>query len=139
MPHYRIYVTTTDGHVTAPATVIECDDDQEAIAKAERFINGRAVELWEGARFIVRFPASSWEGLAPVTPLDQLRLQLPDHDFDRLIQAAKPIAPPERDAFLKDIAAELGRYEVVGPGLLHRIISEVQRRYDIADQRRATR
>jgi hypothetical protein len=99
MPHYRIYVTTTDGHVTAPATVIECDDDQEAIAKAERYINGRAVELWEGARFIVRF--SSWEGLAPVTPLDQLRLQLPDHDFDRLIQAAKPIAPPERDAFLK--------------------------------------
>ena len=50
--------------------------------------------------------------------------------------AAKPIAPPERDAFLKDIGAELGRYEVVGPGLLHRIISEVQRRYDIADQRR---
>jgi hypothetical protein len=25
---------------------------------------------------------------------------------------------------------------VVGPGLLHRIISEVQRRYDVADQRR---
>jgi hypothetical protein len=27
---------------------------------------------------------------------------------------------------------------VVGPGLLHRIISEVQRCYDIADQRRTT-
>jgi hypothetical protein len=26
---------------------------------------------------------------------------------------------------------------VVGPGLLHRIISEVQRRYDVADQRRS--
>jgi hypothetical protein len=25
---------------------------------------------------------------------------------------------------------------VVGPGLLHRIISEVQRRYDVVDQRR---
>jgi hypothetical protein len=72
-------------------------------------------------------------------PLDQLRLRLPDHDFDRLMQAAKPIAPPERDVFLKDIAAELGRYEVVGPGLQHRIISEVQSRYDIADQRRASR
>jgi hypothetical protein len=59
MPHYRIYVTTTDGHITAPATLIECDNDQEAIGKAKQFVNGRDVELWEGARFIVRFPASS--------------------------------------------------------------------------------
>jgi hypothetical protein len=39
-------------------------------------------------------------------------------------------------SFLKDMAAELGQHEVVGPGLLHPIIIEVQRRYDIADQRR---
>jgi hypothetical protein len=73
-----------------------------------------------------------------VTPLDQLRLRLTDHDFDRLMQAAKPVAMPDRDAFLKDIAAELGKHEVVGPGLLHRIIGEVERRYDIADQRRSS-
>ena len=71
-----------------------------------------------------------------MTPLDQLRLRLPAHDFDRLMQAAKSVA--DRDAFVKDIAAELGQHEVVGPGLLHRIISEVQRRYDVADQRRTT-
>jgi hypothetical protein len=71
-----------------------------------------------------------------VTPLDQLRLRLTDHDFDRMMQAAKPVAVPDRDAFLKDVAAELGQHEVVGPGLLHRIISEVQRRYDVVDQRR---
>jgi hypothetical protein len=53
------------------------------------------------------------------------------------MQAAKPVAESARDAMLKDIAAELGQHEVVGPGLLHRIISEVQRRYD-ADQRRTT-
>jgi hypothetical protein len=52
-----------------------------------------------------------------MTPLDQLRLRLPDHDFDRVMQAAKHIASPERDAFLKDIAAELGKHEVVGPDL----------------------
>jgi hypothetical protein len=50
------------------------------------------------------------------------------------MQAAKPVA--DRDAFVKDIAAELGQHEVVGPGLQHRIISEVQRRYDVVDQRR---
>jgi hypothetical protein len=72
-----------------------------------------------------------------VIPLDQLRLRLTEHDFDRLMQAAKPVAAPNRDAFFKDVAAELGRHEVIGPGLLHRIISEVQQRY-IADQRRST-
>jgi hypothetical protein len=75
-----------------------------------------------------------------VTPLDQLqlRLRLPAHELDRLMQAAKRVADADRDAMLKDIATELGQHEVVGPGLLHRIISEVQRRYNVADQRRAT-
>ena len=72
-----------------------------------------------------------------MTPLDQLRLRLPDHDFVRLMEAAAPITASDRDAFLKDVAAELGQHEVIGPGLLHRVISEVQRRYDtVADQRR---
>jgi hypothetical protein len=71
-----------------------------------------------------------------VTPLDQLRLRLPDHDFDRLMHAAKSLAAPDRILFFKDVAAELGRHEVLGPGLLHRIVSEVQRRYDVVDQRR---
>ena len=39
-----------------------------------------------------------------MTPLDQLRLRLPAHDFDRLMQAAKPVAEPDRDAMLKDKA-----------------------------------
>ena len=54
------------------------------------------------------------------------------------MQAAKPVAESDRDALLKDIAAELSQHEVIGPGLLHRIISEVQRRYDVVDQRRLT-
>jgi hypothetical protein len=64
-------------------------------------------------------------------------LRLPAHDFDRLMQAAKPLHLPDRNAFLKDVAAELGRHEVVGPGLLHRVISEVQPRY-IAPKQRVT-
>jgi hypothetical protein len=73
-----------------------------------------------------------------VTPLNQLRLRLPDHEFDHLMQAAKPIAEGDRDTFIRDIATELGQHEVIGPGLPHRIIREVQQRYDIADQRRST-
>ena len=33
-----------------------CADEQEAIGKAAQAANGKAVELWEGARLIVRFP-----------------------------------------------------------------------------------
>jgi hypothetical protein len=58
--------------------------------------------------------------------------------LDLLMQAIKPVAEADRDALLREIAAELGQHEVVGPGLLHRIISEVQRRYDVANQRRST-
>jgi hypothetical protein len=81
----------------------------------------------------------SFDAEVAVTPLDQLRLRLPDHEFDRLMQAAKHVAEPDRNALLKDIAAELGQHEVVGPDLLHRIISEVQGHYDVADQRSALR
>ena len=56
MPHYRIYRTTADGHILGPPNVVECPDDQTAVGKAARVANGSAAELWEGARFIVRFP-----------------------------------------------------------------------------------
>jgi hypothetical protein len=65
MPHYRIYVTTADGHVTAAPTVIECPDDQAAIGEAAQLTNGKPVELWEGARLIARFPSD--ERLVPPT------------------------------------------------------------------------
>jgi hypothetical protein len=70
-----------------------------------------------------------------VTPLDQVRLRLPTHEFDLLMQAVKPVGEPDRDALIKGVAAELGQHEVVGPGLLRRIINEVQRRYGVAERR----
>jgi hypothetical protein len=39
-----------------PPDVVECADDQEAIGKAAQAANGKAVELWNGPRLIVRFP-----------------------------------------------------------------------------------
>jgi hypothetical protein len=59
MPHYRVYFVSDDGHISAPAHVIECEDDQEAIGKATQLTNGRSVELWQGARFIVRLPSDN--------------------------------------------------------------------------------
>src|SRR4051794_29716410 len=45
------------------------------------------------------FPKRTWS--FAVTTLDQLRLRLTDRDFDRMMQAAKPVQAPDRDAFLK--------------------------------------
>ena len=45
-----------------------------------------------------------------MTPLDQLRLRLTDHDFYRPIETAKPLAALDRDAFFKDVAVELSQH-----------------------------
>jgi hypothetical protein len=50
------HASMTDVHVAAPPTVIECADDQ-AIGMPAQLTNGKAVELWERARFMVRFPS----------------------------------------------------------------------------------
>jgi coenzyme F420-reducing hydrogenase alpha subunit len=52
---YRIYLTTTHGRILGPAIVIECADDQEAIEKAVQATNEKALELWQGNRFILAF------------------------------------------------------------------------------------
>ena len=41
MPEYRIYRLTPDGHVGAPAEIISCADDTEAIAQARTDRRGR--------------------------------------------------------------------------------------------------
>jgi hypothetical protein len=46
-----------------------------------------------------------------------------------VMNAARPIAVDRRDAFLKEIADALASYSEVGPGVVHRICAEQQRRY----------
>jgi hypothetical protein len=57
MPQYRIYTVNTGGHISSPAEIVICDDDQEAIQKAQKAVNGSAIELWDHSRLVVRFPA----------------------------------------------------------------------------------
>jgi hypothetical protein len=57
MPLYRIYQLDDGGHISTPPKIVECADDQDAISKTAQVANGKTVELWEAARFIVRFPS----------------------------------------------------------------------------------
>jgi len=57
VPHYRIYPLNPDGHIAGPPYVVECADDQEAVAKAAFAVRGKDAALWECDRIIARFPS----------------------------------------------------------------------------------
>jgi hypothetical protein len=56
-------------------------------------------------------------------------LALTDDEYAAVMQAAGLIHPQQRDAFLKALAVELERYPLVGPGVVFRAASELQRRF----------
>jgi hypothetical protein len=54
MQEYRIYLFDQHGHIDRPPTIVECADDQAAIEQAKQYLNGRFVEVWDGARRVIR-------------------------------------------------------------------------------------
>jgi hypothetical protein len=55
-------------------------------------------------------------------------LSLTDEELDCVMRAAAPLQPRDRDPFLQDVADALQGLEI-GPGILHRVVCEIQRRY----------
>jgi hypothetical protein len=56
---YKIYTIDKNGHIAAPAQVIECQDDYAAIEKAQQLRDGVPIELWNGTNFIVRLKSEN--------------------------------------------------------------------------------
>jgi len=54
MHEYRIFTFDENGRIAGPATILECIDGQAAVAQAQQQLNGRALEIWNGARMVVR-------------------------------------------------------------------------------------
>ena len=54
-------------------------------------------------------------------------LSLSDSELVAVMEAARPIPPHERDEFRRDVAVELEKYEVIGPGIIGRVCSGTQR------------
>jgi hypothetical protein len=52
VPEYRFYKITKDGHIVGPPTDCELPNDASALKEAERFTDGQAVEIWQGARLV---------------------------------------------------------------------------------------
>jgi hypothetical protein len=53
MSEYRAFIIGEDGHFVGFEPMV-CNDDSEATQKAKRLVNGYDVELWNGARLVVR-------------------------------------------------------------------------------------
>jgi hypothetical protein len=56
-------------------------------------------------------------------------ISLTDDQMTALFDAATPLAPHDRSAFLRSVAAYFSGRETVGDGELHRAIAELQRDY----------
>ena len=53
MPEYRAYTVGADEHFVGYEPLV-CADDAEAIEKAKRLSHDLPIELWSGARFVIR-------------------------------------------------------------------------------------
>ena len=56
-------------------------------------------------------------------------IKLSDDELSAVLAAARPIAVDRRDLFLQQVASELVRCDVVGPGVVHRVCAAVQRQH----------
>ena len=55
MHDYRVYLIDKNGHIGGPPTILKCPDDQAAVEQAKQYLDGRAVEIWDGARRVAHF------------------------------------------------------------------------------------
>jgi hypothetical protein len=56
-------------------------------------------------------------------------LALSDDKLGIVMTAAAPIPRHARDEFLRAVAVELGRFELLGPGIVSRVTSRLQREH----------
>lgn len=54
-PIYRAIIVAKGGTVIN-AVRLQAHDDEQALQSAKSLMNGHAVELWDGARFVGHFP-----------------------------------------------------------------------------------
>ena len=77
MPTYELHVLGADNRTMAVKT-ISSNDDAEAFEMARRYLDGHAIELWEGKRFIATLEKTSGR------PSNRLRLTFISPDMIRL-------------------------------------------------------
>jgi len=54
---YRAYVVGPDGHVIRPPHIFSAENDDAALEHTRQFVDGYDIELWSGARLVLKLPA----------------------------------------------------------------------------------
>ena len=58
MPTYRLYFLDEGAHVSAPAKILHCADNEEAVQMARQYIDGKDIQLWREGTLVARLPKS---------------------------------------------------------------------------------
>ena len=61
MYDYHFYKMDSAGKVFGPI-FIKCEDDNAAVARAQQFADGFALDVWNGSRRVALIPAEWWRG-----------------------------------------------------------------------------
>jgi hypothetical protein len=54
MALYRIYKISPDNHITTMPDIVSFSDDEDVIEYAKTQLNGQGIEVWDGARVVIR-------------------------------------------------------------------------------------
>jgi hypothetical protein len=63
MQEYRAYALGSDGHFIGFEPIV-CANDDEATEQAKRLLDGHDIELWNGARMVIRLNAKNTEAVS---------------------------------------------------------------------------
>jgi hypothetical protein len=55
----RLYTISKADHITRPPSIIDCNNDHDALERVKQLIDGYDIELWDGARFVARIKSET--------------------------------------------------------------------------------
>jgi hypothetical protein len=58
MPHYCIYRLSDDNQIFGRPEVVDCDSDQEVIARVKARLDGVDIEVLDGPRIVIRLKST---------------------------------------------------------------------------------
>jgi hypothetical protein len=57
MPEYRLYRVDKEGHIQEPPVIVDCEDDDAAVAQAKQYVDGVEVQVWDRTRRVAVLPS----------------------------------------------------------------------------------
>ena len=104
MPEYRIYSISADGSIAGPPQIVERQSDGEAAAKAGLLLDGKTLEIWDGARRVAVL-GQILKFVQPDTHFDPETTAVLGAVFDQALAALHDTGQPElvKEAIAKRI------------------------------------